>query len=72
MGTRISTLQKAIEIVESLPSDEQEILVEVIRRRILERRRAVLIAEVAEARKAYQRGEVRRGSVDDLLRELED
>jgi len=72
MGTRISTLQKAIEIVESLPSDEQEILVEVIRRRILERRRAVLIAEVAEAREAYQRGEVRRGSVDDLLRELED
>jgi len=72
MGTRISTLQKAIEIVESLPSDEQEILVEVIRRRILERRRALLIAEVAEAREAYQRGEVRRGSVDDLLRELED
>jgi len=72
MGTRISTLQKAIEIVENLPSDEQEILVEVIRRRILERRRAVLIAEVAEAREAYQRGEVQRGSVDDLLQELED
>ena len=71
MGTRISTLQKAIEIVESLPSDEQEILVEVIRRRMLQRRRAVLIGEVAEARKAYGRGEVRRGSVDDLLGELE-
>ena len=66
------TLQKAIEVVESLPPDDQEMLVEVIYRRIAERRRAALIADVAEAREAYRRGDVRRGTVDDLLKELGD
>jgi len=72
MEVKSLTLQEAIEIVESLPPEDQEMLVEVIHRRIVERRRAALIAEVAEAREAYQRGDVQRGTVDDLLKELGD
>jgi predicted DNA-binding antitoxin AbrB/MazE fold protein len=67
MTVKSSILQKAIEVVESLPPKDQEMLVEVIYRRIVERRRATLVAEVAEAREAYRRGDVRRGTVDDLL-----
>jgi hypothetical protein len=43
---------------------------EIIRRRLVQRRRAELVAEVAEARQAYQRGEVRRGTVAELMEEL--
>ncbi len=62
-------MQRVIEDVEALPIDDQMLLVEVIRKRLVEQRRAQLAAEVAEAREAYAAGEVKRGTVDDLLRE---
>ena len=73
MGTQIesSGFQKVIERVEALPIDEQLLLIEIIRQRLVEGRRAELAAEVAEARQAYQTGDVRRGTVEDLLKELD-
>jgi hypothetical protein len=47
-------------------------LVEIINKRIIEKRRAELVAEVKEAREAFNRGEVRRGTVKDLMKDLED
>ena len=69
--TGSSDFQRVIESIETLPFDDQVLLVEIIRRRVIEHRRADLIAEVAEAREAYQLGDVRRGTVEDLLRELD-
>ena len=69
--TGSSDFQRVIESIETLPFDEQMLLVEIIRRRVIEHRRADLIAEVAEAREAYQLGDVRRGTVEDLLNELD-
>jgi len=66
-----ATLQEALDIVESLPEDQQEDLMGIIRRRQSERRREALARSVEDARKDYERGEVRRGTVDDLLSELE-
>jgi len=67
-----SVFQKAIEGVERLPVDDQILLVEIIRQRMIQHRRGELIAQVAEARAAYQIGNVHRGSIDDLLHELEE
>jgi homoserine kinase len=64
------SFQEVIETVEALPPDDQNLLVEIIRQRLVQRRRAELVAEIAEARQAYQRGEVRRGTVADLMEEL--
>ncbi len=64
------TFQEALEIVESFPESQQDELVEIVRRRRLERRRLILAESVSEARSEYRRGEVRQGSVDDLLKEL--
>jgi len=65
-----SRFQEAIETVEALPPGDQELLVEIIRRRLIQQRRAELAADIAGARNAYQRGEVRRGTVADLMEEL--
>jgi len=65
-----SRFQEAIETVEALPPGDQELLVEIIRRRLIQQRRAELVADIADARNAYQRGEVRRGTVADLMEEL--
>ena len=62
--------QEVIETVEALPSDDQELLIEIIRQRLIQQRRAELAADIAEARSAYERGEVRRGTVADLMEEL--
>ena len=66
-----SSLQNAIEIVEQLSPDEQAQLSETIQRRLVEQRRDDLALSVAAGRRAYGAGEVRRGSVEDLLANLE-
>ena len=65
-----SRFQELIETIEALPVDDQESLIEIIRQRLIQRRRAQLATEVVEARNAYQRGEVRRGTVADLMEDL--
>jgi hypothetical protein len=49
-----------IDAVESMPQDDQSMLVELINKRIIKKRRARLVAEVQEARSAFKRGEVKR------------
>lgn len=67
---RSSRFQDVIETVEVLPPDDQALLVEIIRQRLIQYRRRELAAEIAEAREAYRRGEVHRGTVADLMEEL--
>ena len=69
-GMASSQLQEAIDTVEALPADDQALLIDIIRQRLIQQRRAELAAEVAEARAAYQRGEVHRGTVAQLMEEL--
>lgn len=73
MSDRIASsshFQEVIETVEALPPDDQTLLIEIIRRRLIQQRRAELAADIAEVRDAYERGEVRRGTVADLMGEL--
>jgi hypothetical protein len=67
---RSGDFQEALEMVESLPEELQEELIDTVRRRIIEQRRELLAQSVREARAEYQKGEVKRGTTDDLMREL--
>lgn len=67
MAEKTSTLQKAIEVVEALSPDEQAILIDIIDKRLKQQRREQLLQEVAESERDYALGNVRRGSVSDLL-----
>ncbi len=67
-----SVFQRAIEGVERLPVDDQLLLVEIIKQRLIQHRRAELTTVIAEAREAYRTGNVRRGTPEDLLKELEE
>ncbi len=64
------TFQKALEIIESLPEEQRESLIDVVRRRLIEERRDRLAQNIKEAKGEYKRGEIERGSVDDLMHEL--
>lgn len=71
MSEKTSTLQKAIEVVESLSIEEQAILIDVIQKRLKQQRRDEILQAVAESRQEYAEGKVRSGSVADLLAELD-
>jgi hypothetical protein len=64
------TFQEALDMVESLPEYQQEDLIDIVRRRLIEQKRDRLSDSIREAREEYARGEVRKGTVDDLLKEL--
>jgi len=67
---KISLFQQAIETVESLSPEEQTILIDIIQNRLKQQRRDELLQAVAESEQDYAQGNVRRGTVADLMAEL--
>jgi len=66
------SFQDLIEAVEAMPLEDQSIFIELINKRIMEKRRAELVAEVQNARMAFESGDVKRGSLKDLMKDLKD
>ncbi len=64
------TFNKALEIIESLPEEQKESLIEIVKNRLIEERRNKLAQSIRKAKKEYARGKVRKGTVDDLMREI--
>jgi len=69
---RTSLLQQALDAVDKLPTEDQETLVELVQRRLVERRRAELARNAAATLQAVKDGRARYGSVEDLKRDLTD
>jgi hypothetical protein len=68
----IASFHQILEMVEGLPEEQQRDLVEIVRSRQRERRREALMASVAQARQELARGEAQRGTVDDLMADLDE
>ena len=64
------TFQRALDTIESLPEYQQENLVDIVRHRLIEHRRELLAENIKKAREEYARGEVKKGTADDLMRDL--
>jgi predicted AAA+ superfamily ATPase len=62
--------QKAIDAVESLPFDEREELLEILRMRIAEHRRDEIAANAREALQAVREKRAKFGTVEDLKKDL--
>jgi TRAP-type C4-dicarboxylate transport system substrate-binding protein len=68
---KTSALQQAIESVESLPIEDQEILLDILQKRLQERRRTNLYQEVRAIKQEFAEGNVKFGSVEQFLAELD-
>ena len=64
------SFQKVLSLVESLPTEDQAVLADVVAKRVAAKRRQQLAKEIAQARTDYRRGKVRRGTAAALLAEL--
>ncbi|OIP68791.1 MAG: hypothetical protein AUK43_14650 [Oscillatoriales cyanobacterium CG2_30_40_61] len=73
MSERLETsrLQQAIDTVESLSFEEQNLIVEILVKRLQRNRREKLLQEVQEVQQEASEGMIKVGSVDDFLRELD-
>jgi cation transport regulator ChaB len=54
-----------------LPEYQQENLFDIIRHQLIERKRDLFAENIKQAREEYARGEIKRGTVDELMRELQ-
>jgi len=62
--------QQALDVVERLPADDQEALIEVIRRRLIEQRRIEIARNARATVQAFREGRACYGTVDDLRHDL--
>jgi hypothetical protein len=65
-----SPFQRAIDVVEALPLEDQETVIELLQRRLVERRRAEIARNATATLEAVREGRARYGSVEDLKRDL--
>ncbi len=71
MDERISTpFQRAIDVIEALPPEDQETLIDLIHRRLIERRRAEIARHAVETLQAVREGRAQHGTCEDLRRDL--
>ncbi|NER33347.1 MAG: hypothetical protein F6J93_04645 [Oscillatoria sp. SIO1A7] len=63
---------RVLEMVESLSSSEQDVLIEIVQKRLREKRRKEIAASIAEARTEYKTGKTQRVTVDELMAELDE
>lgn len=64
------SFQGALDIIESLPEYQQEDIIKIVRNRLIEKRRDSIAENIKEAREEYSRGKVKKGSVDDLMKDI--
>ena len=70
-NVKTSTFQQAIDVIEALSLEDQEILIDLIQKRIKEQKRKQLLQDIAEVETEYGEGKVKFGTVDDFLAELD-
>lgn len=65
------TFQDALDVIESLPANQQENLIDIVRHRLTERRRDLIAKNIRKAKEEHRRGAIKKGSIDDLMRDLQ-
>lgn len=70
--TQTVAFHEVLEMVEMLPEEEQETLLDIIQHRLCEHRRERIVQNVRKAKKEYAKGEIRQGTVAELMKELDE
>ena len=66
-----SHLDQILDEIASLSVDEQEVLLDILKKRHIEQKRLRLAREVREAQREHRKGLTKRGKVEDLMQDLE-
>lgn len=70
-SVQTSRLQSALDTVESLSLEEQNLLVDILLKRLQRKRQKQLLQEIEEVREEASQGLITFGSIEDFMKELE-
>jgi ribosomal protein S4 len=70
MGTQPLTFDELLDTIDRLPLEQQETLLNVLQKRLIELRRQEIAQNAKEARQLYFTGKLPTGNVDDLLADI--
>jgi len=65
------TLDNFLDEFSRLSLEDQEMLLGILKKRNIEQKRMRIVREVKEAQREYKKGLTKRGTVEDLMRDLE-
>ena len=66
----MKTYGQVVDSIEALPDEQQESLMELLQRRLVERRREILFKSVQEARKEFKMGRCRPATPAEIMRKV--
>jgi hypothetical protein len=66
----MAKFSEVLEAASDLSTDEQESLLDILHRRLIERKRLKLAHEIEEARAEFAAGQLRPASVDEIMNEV--
>ena len=71
MSTKTPTpMQQALDEIEKLGAEDQQAVIEIVRQRLIERRRQEIARNAHSAIQAFREGTARHGTVGDLRQDL--
>ena len=65
------TLDSFLDEFSRLPIEDQEMLLDLLKKRNIEQKRMRIVRDVKEAQREHKKGLTKRGTVEDLMRDLE-
>ncbi len=66
----MKTYGQVLDSIEALPEEQQESLMDTVRKRLAENRRDLLVKSVKEARKEFKSGKCRPASPAEIMRKV--
>ena len=66
----MKTYGQVVDSIEALPDEQQESLLDLMQRRLVERRRQALARSVQEARKEFKSGKCRPATPAEIMRKV--
>lgn len=66
------SFNQVLEMAEFLSASEQDFLIEILQKRLVEKRRKEIAASIAEARAEYKTGKTQKVTVDELMADLDE
>jgi hypothetical protein len=64
------TFNEALDAIDALSIEDQEALIAILQKRLIDRRRAEIATHITQAKAEYQAGQVFWGSVEDAIADL--
>ena len=71
IAMKTSEFQQALELVERLSLEDQEILLDLLQKRLNQAKRTKLSQDIKEVRQEFAQGNVQFGSVEEFLAEMD-